>query len=64
MNWAIPSAPAGLRAVGSKPDSTWICAASSAAPTLQRCAERDSGARNCAGTNAGIALLPPSAGLP
>ena len=29
MNWAIPSAPAGERANGLKPDSLYSCAASS-----------------------------------
>ena len=40
MNCAMPCAPAGERANGLKFDSAYSCAASSAAPTLQRCAAR------------------------
>jgi hypothetical protein len=53
MNWAIPWAPAGETASGSKFDSAASCAARSPAETLQRAAARSIGARNGPGTNAG-----------
>jgi hypothetical protein len=62
MNWAIPSAPAAERANGLKRDSCQICAASTAADTLQRCAARAIAGAKRAGTNEGIAApIAPSA---
>jgi hypothetical protein len=46
MNCAMPWAPAGDRANGLKPLSTY----SSAPETLQRCAAREIAGANCAGT--------------
>ena len=45
MNWAIPCAPAGETAFGLKFDSARIWAASRAADTFQRAAERMIGSR-------------------
>src|SRR6478672_2395563 len=53
MNWAMPCAPAGETAKGSKPDSAESCAASSEAETFQRAAEASSDARKRAGTKLG-----------
>jgi hypothetical protein len=58
----MPWAPAGETAPGSKLDSARSWAASRAAETFQRAAERASGTRNRAGTNDGSP--PPAAFRP
>src|SRR3954470_23749589 len=67
MNWAMPCAPAGETAYGSKPDSAERCAASSEAETSQRAAEASRTARKRAGTKLGrtaCAEPPPSSPAP
>src|SRR5215218_6547478 len=61
MNCAIPCAPAELTANGLKPLSAKICAASSVAETLQRCAARLSAGSKRAGTKSGRPPAPPDA---
>ena len=53
MNWAMPSAPAGLRANGLKPDSAYSWAASTFIGTFQRNAARAIGSWKRAGTKPG-----------
>src|SRR4051794_22940321 len=53
MNWAMPCAPAGEPALGSKPDSAISWAPRSAAETLQCAAAWRIVARNWLGTNEG-----------
>ncbi len=53
MNWAIPSAPAGLRANGLKPDSAYSCAASTFIGTFQRRAALAIGSWKRGGTKLG-----------
>src|SRR6476659_6983537 len=64
MNWAIPSAPAGETAPGSKPDSARSWAASSAGETFQRDAERRSASRKRTGTKSGSPAAPAAAPSP
>jgi hypothetical protein len=60
MNWAIPAAPAGDTASGSKPDSAINCEARRIAETPDLAAALTMGALKRAGTNEGKPAAPAS----